>query len=214
MKNTQRILFIMLLTSFFITALTSASMAVDPQPVTGNMKKTPRPVVTDKMKKNLLGEQITICKDPTVSNFSISKTLINNTARFTLTGRICNNGPGDYNQPDNPLEGHFNIYAAYGPLFSYPASGDAKFYTQTVGPILKKGQCVSLTQVFTRGQVLQWGFKDPNPGEKQMKLLFEFFVRDAKGTLGTVSMPKGLDCNPSNNLLSKTFDMMISTTKP
>jgi hypothetical protein len=150
-----------------------------------------------------------LCKDPAVSDFTVAKTLSNNIATFTMTGKICNNGPGDYNLPDNALEAHFNVYAAYGPMFSYPAAGEVKFFTQNVGTVLKKGECKSFTQVFTRDKVLQWGFRAPLANEKQMKLLFEFFVRDAKGTLGTVSQPKGLDCNLNNNLLSQTFEMMV-----
>ena len=56
-----------------------------------------------------------ICKDPAVKNFNITKTLSNNVATFTMTGQVCNNGPGNYNQPDNFLEAHFNVYAGYGP---------------------------------------------------------------------------------------------------
>ena len=132
-----------------------------------------------------------------------------------MTGQVCNNGPGNYNQPGNNLEAHFNVYTGYGPQFSYPASGEVKFYTQTVGPVLNNNQCMSFTQTYTRDKVLQWGFTSPAAAppanSKQMKLLFEFFVRDAKGLLGTSSQPKSLDCNTGNNLLSQTYEMTIST---
>ena len=201
MKRSRKALSFILAVLFFIVALPSLSVAANAQPLmsTQDIKVVKPPV---------------LCRDPAVSNFNITKTLTNHTATFTMTGKVCNNGPGDYNQPNNALEAHFNVYAAYGPMFSYPAAGEVKFFTQTVGTTLKKGECKSFTQVFTREKVLQWGFKAPKPNEKQMKLLFEFFVRDAKGTLGTVSQPKGLDCNPNNNLLSQTFDMMVSTTTP
>ena len=201
MKKLRKALSIILTTLFLIAAFASVSMAANAQPVTSakDIHVVKPPV---------------LCKDPAVSNFNINKNLANNTATFTMTGKVCNNGPGDYNQPANPLEAHFNVYAAYGPMFSYPAAGEVKFFTQNAGPVLKKGQCIAFTQVFTREKVLQWGFKDPKPNEKQMKLLFEFFVRDAKGTLGTVSQPKGLDCNLNNNLLSQTFEMMVSITNP
>lgn len=198
MNKTSNALSVMLTVFVLIFAFTSVSLAANAQPITSAVKdmKVVQPPV--------------LCKDPAVSNFNITKTLSNNVATFTMTGKVCNNGPGDYNQPADALEAHFNVYAAYGPMFSYPAAGDVKFFTQTVGPILKKGQCLSFTQVFTREKVLQWGFREPKANEKQMKLLFEFFVRDAKGTLGTVSQPKGLDCNLNNNLLSQTFEMMVS----
>jgi hypothetical protein len=161
------------------------------------------------------GPNLDICRDPAVSNFNITKTLINNVATFTMTGQVCNNGPGDWNKPDDILEAHFNVYAGYGPQFSYPAAADVKFFTQPVGPVLKKNQCMSFTQKFTRDKVLKWGFNSPTTAppanQKQMKLLFEFFVRDAKGLIGIAGQPKSLDCNTNNNILSQTFEMMIST---
>ena len=198
MKKIRKTLSVIFSTLFLTLSLVSGAFAANAPSVTSSVKdvKVVQPPV--------------LCKDPTVSNFNITKTLSNNIATFTMTGKVCNNGPGDYNQPDNALEAHFNVYAAYGPMFSYPAAGEVKFFTQIVGPVLKKGECKSFSQVFTRGKVLQWGFRPPQANEKQMKLLFEFFVRDAKGTLGTVSQPKGFDCNLNNNLLSQTFEMMVS----
>ncbi len=194
-------------TLFFISASAWVCLAGDRQPaasVTAGMKAVQQPV-----------GHLEICRDPAVSNFNVNKTLVNNVATFTMTGQVCNNGPGDWNLPDNALEAHFNVYAAYGPQFSYPASGDVKFFTKPVGTILKKSQCMSFTQTYTRDKVLHWGFPSlaaaPKPNEKPMKLLFEFFVRDAKGTLGTSSQPKSLDCNTTNNLQSQTYEMTIST---
>lgn len=207
MKQTSKALSLILTTLLLIGALSSVCLAANKQPVTSPAKDM---TVVQQPATNL-----EICKDPAVSNFSVTKTLSNNVATFTMTGQVCNNGPGDYNQPDNILEAHFNVYAGYGPMFSYTAAADVKFFTQKVGPVLKKSQCMPFTQIFTRDKVLQWGFKPPtappNANEKQMKLLFEFLVRDAKGTLGTASQPKSLDCNSNNNLSSQTFEMMIST---
>lgn len=169
-----------------------------------------KPAIADSKKPiKVVKPPIYVCTDPAVRNFSVSKTLINNVATFTMTGQVCNNGPGNYNQPDNALQANFNVYAGYGPMFSYPASGDVKFFTQSVGTVLQKSQCKSFTQKITRDKVLQWGLRKPAPNEKQMKLLFEFFVRDAKGTLGTSSQVKSLDCNTNNNLSSQTLEMMI-----
>lgn len=206
MKQIKKTLSVLLTAFFLIAALSSVCLAAN------------KPAVTDSLKDVKVVQpatKIEICKDPAVSNFNVAKTLVNNVATFTMTGQVCNNGPGDYNQPDNILEANFNVYTAYGPMFSYPASGEAKFFKQTVGPVLKKGQCLSFTQKFTRDKVIKWGFNPPTAAppanQKQMKLLFEFFVRDAKGTLGTSSQQKSLDCNMSNNLSSRTFEMMVST---
>jgi hypothetical protein len=207
MKQTSKALSVILTTLFLIVAFSSICLAANRQAVTSPAKdmKVVQPPAAN----------LEICKDPAVSNFNVTKTLINNVATFTMTGQVCNNGPGDYNQPDNILQAHFNVYAGYGPQFSYPAAADVKFFTQPVGPVLKKSQCMPFTQKFTRDKVLQWGFKPPvaapKANEKQMKLLFEFFVRDAKGTLGTISQPKSLDCNTNNNISSQTFEMTIST---
>jgi hypothetical protein len=205
MKQTSKSLSVILTTLLLIAALSSVSLAAN-KPVASAAKDTK---AVQQPAPNL-----DICKDPAVSNFTVTKTLSNNVATFTMTGQVCNNGPGDYN-PDNILNAHFNVYASYGPMFSYPAAGEVKFFTKPVGPVLKKSQCMSFSQTFTRDKVLQWGFKPPTApmaaNEKQMKLLFEFFVRDAKGTLGTVSQLKSLDCNSSNNIASQTFEMMIIT---
>lgn len=206
MKQKSKVLSV-LLAAILLVVFSSVCIAVDRKPVTSpttGMKVVQQPV-----------PNLEICKDPAVRNFNVAKTLSGNVATFTMTGQICNNGPGDYNQPGNNLEAHFNVYAGYGPQFSYPAAGDVKFFTQPIGPVLKSNQCMSFTQTYTRDKVLQWGFKPPiaapKPNEKQMKLLFEFFVRDAKGLLGTSSQPKSLDCNTTNNLLSQTFEMTVST---
>jgi hypothetical protein len=132
-----------------------------------------------------------------------------------MTGQVCNNGPGDWNQPDNILQAHFDVSAAYAPTFSYAAAHDTKYFTQTVGPVLKKSQCMPFTQIFTRDKVLQWGFTPPTAAppanQRQMRLMFEFYVRDAKSAMGRADQPKSLDCNTNNNTASQTFEMTIST---
>ena len=207
MKQSSKALSVILTILFLIVALSFVCLAGDKQPVASpatGMKVIQQPI-----------PNLDICRDPAVSNFSVTKTLSNNVATFTMTGQVCNNGPGDWNKPDDVLEAHFDVSASYAPQFSYAAAHDTKYFTQTVGPVLKKSQCMSFTQKFTRDKVLQWGFKPPTvppkANEKQMKLLFEFFVRDAKGTLGTVSQPKSLDCNANNNISSQTLEMTIST---
>ena len=110
MKQASKALSVFLSTSFLIVVLSSVCLAVDRQAVTTapkDMKVVQQPVAN-----------LEICKDPAVKNFNIAKTLSNNVATFTMTGQVCNNGPGNYNQPDNILEAHFNVYAGYGPQFS------------------------------------------------------------------------------------------------
>jgi len=207
MKQTSKALSVILTTLLLIVAFSSVCIAGNKPPVasptTGiNVVQEPIP-------------NLDICRDPAVSNFNVTKTLSNNVATFTMTGQICNNGPGDWNKPDDVLEAHFDVSAAYAPVFSYAAAHDTKYFTQTVGPVLKKSQCMTFTQKFTRDKVLQWGFTPPTTAppanQRQMKLLFEFYVRDAKGLIGIAGQPKSLDCNTSNNLSSQTFEMMIST---
>lgn len=200
-------------TSFFTFVLMILFVSMTFISVAAERQALPGPTAGVKVAQPSLGN-LDICRDPAVSNFNVSKTLINNVATFTLTGQVCNNGPGDYNQPDNALEAHFNVYTGYGPQFSYPASGETKFYTKPVGTVLKKSQCMTFTQTYTRDKVLHWGFPSPaaapKPNEKPAKLLFEFFVRDAKGLLGTSSQPKSLDCNTQNNLQPQTIEMTVS----
>lgn len=207
MKQTSKTLSVILTTLLLIVTFSSVSLAANRQlaPASAkDMKVVQQP-----------GPNFDICRDPAVRNFNVTKSLSGKVATFTMTGQVCNNGPGNYNQPGNNLEAHFNVYTGYGPQFSYPASGETKFFTQTVGPVLNNNQCMSFTQTYTRDKVLQWGFTSPAAAppanSKQMKLLFEFFVRDAKGLLGTSSQPKSLDCNTTNNLLSQTFEMTVST---
>lgn len=206
MKQTSKILSV-ILTGLLVVAFSSVCIAGNKPPVAS--QATGMTVVKPPV------PNLDICKDPTVRNFNVTKTLSGNVATFTMTGQLCNNGPGDYNQPGNNLEAHFNVYTGYGPMFSYPASGEAKFFTQPVGQVLKNGQCMSFTQTYTRDKVLKWGFNPPTAAppanQKQVRMLFEFFVRDAKGLIGTSSQPKSLDCNTGNNLQSQTFEMMVST---
>lgn len=203
MKQSNKILSAILTALLFSVSLSTLSFAAEKQPMSSSAK--------DMKMVNPPANNLVICKDPAVSNFSVTKTLSGNVATFSMTGTVCNNGPGNYNQPDNILNAHFNIYAGYGPQFSYPAASEVTFLKEPVGPVLNKSQCKTFTQRFTRNKVLQWGFRTPQANEKQMKLLFEFFVRDEKGTLGTVGQQKGLDCNANNNLLSQTLEMMVST---
>lgn len=206
MKKSSKPLFVTFVLMILFVSMTFISVAAERQ-------VAPGPTAGVKVAQPSLGN-LDICKDPAVSNFNVTKTLVNNIATFTLTGQVCNNGPGDYNQPDNALEAHFNVYTGYGPQFSYPASGETKFYTKPIGTVLKKSQCMTFTQTYTRDKVLRWGFPSPaaapKPNEKPAKLLFEFFVRDAKGLLGTSSQPKSLDCNIQNNLQSQTVEMTVS----
>ena len=207
MKQTSKALSVILKTLFLIVAFSSVCLAGNNPPVaspTTNLKVVQQPV-----------PNLDICRDPAVSNFNVTKTLSNGVATFTMTGQVCNNGPGDWNKPDDVLEAHFDVSAAYAPQFSYAAAGDVKYFTQTVGPVLKKSQCMTFTQKFTRDKVLQWGFTPPTAAppanQRQMRLLFEFYVRDAKSQIGRADQPKSLDCNTNNNLSSQTFEMMIST---
>jgi len=206
MKQTRKILSVML-TVLLIVVFSSVCIAENkPSAVSPTRGMTVvKPPAT----------ALELCKDPTVRNFNVAKTLSGNVATFTMTGQVCNNGPGNYNQPGNNLEAHFNVYTGFGPMFSYAASGETKFYTQTVGPVLNSNQCMSFTQTYTRDKVLKWGFNPPTAAppanQKQVKLMFEFFVRDAKGMIGTSIQPKSLDCNTNNNLLSQTYEMTIST---
>ena len=206
MKKSSKTLFLIFALMILFVSTTLISVAAERQVLPG-------PTAGVKVAQPSLGN-LDICRDPAVGNFNVTKTLSNNVATFTLTGQVCNNGPGDYNQPDNALEAHFNVYTAYGPQFSYPASGETKFYTKPIGTVLKKSQCMTFTQTYTRDKVLHWGFPSPaaapKPNEKPAKLLFEFFVRDAKGLLGTSSQPKSLDCNIQNNLQSQTVEMTVS----
>jgi hypothetical protein len=207
MKQSSKALSVILTILFLIVALSFVCLAGDKQPVASpatGMKVIQQPI-----------PNLDICRDPAVSNFSVTKTLSNNVATFTMTGQVCNNGPGDWNKPDDVLEAHFDVSASYAPQFSYAAAHDTKYFTQTVGPVLKKSQCMTFTQKFTRDKVLQWGFTSPTAApptnQRQMRLLFEFYVRDAKGLMGIAGQPKSLDCNTNNNTSNQTFEMMIST---
>ena len=107
MKQTSKTLSVILSALFLIVVLSSFCLAADRQAMTTapkDVKVVQKPV-----------PDLDICKDPAVKNFNITKTLSNNVATFTMTGQVCNNGPGNYNQPDNFLEAHFNVYAGYGP---------------------------------------------------------------------------------------------------
>lgn len=207
MKQTSKALSVILTTLFLIVAFSSVCLAGERPPLANtvkDMKVIQQPV-----------PNLDICRDPAVSNFNVTKTLVSNVATFTMTGQVCNNGPGDWNKPDDALEAHFDVLAAYAPQFSYAAAGDVKYFKQTVGPVLKKNQCMTFTQKFTRDKVLQWGFNPPTAAvpanQRQMKLMFEFYVRDAQSKMGRADQPKSLDCNTNNNILSQTFEMMIST---
>jgi hypothetical protein len=207
MKQTSKALPVILATLFFIVAISSVCVA-------GNKPPAASPATGVNVVQKP-GPNLDICKDPAVSNFNVTKTLVNNVATFTMTGQVCNNGPGDWNKPDDALETHFDVLAAYAPQFSYAAAGDVKYFTQTVGPVLKKNQCMTFTQKFTRDKVLHWGFNPPTAAppanQRQMRLMFEFYVRDAQSKMGRADQPKSLDCNTSNNLLSQTFEMTVST---
>lgn len=207
MKKSSKALSVILTTLFLVVALSSVCLAVDKQTL-------PSPAKNMNVIKPPVGN-FAICMDPAVRNFNVTKSLSGNIATFTMSGQVCNNGPGDWNKPDNALEANFAVYNAYAPQFSYAAGGNPKFFKQTVGPVLKKNQCMSFTQTYTRDKILQWGFQPPTfapkANEKQMKLMFEFYVRDAKGLIGVGAQPKALDCNLNNNLSSQIFEMMIST---
>ncbi|HBI47731.1 MAG TPA: hypothetical protein DDX93_03315 [Smithella sp.] len=207
MKQTSKVLSVSLTTLFIIVAFSSVSLA-------GNKPPVASPTTSITVVKQPV-PNLDICKDPAVSNFNVTKTLSNGIATFTMTGQVCNNGPGDWNKPDDALEAHFDALAAYAPQFSYAAAGDVKYFTQTVGPVLKKNQCLTFTQKFTRDKVLQWGFAPPTAAipanSRQMRLMFEFYVRDAQSKMGRADQPKSLDCNANNNILSQTFEMTIST---
>lgn len=203
MKNTRKSLYAAIMTMLLVFVFSAVCLAGTAQPVTSSVKDL-KTVVKP-------GTGISVCVDPYVKNFNVTKSLSGKVATFTMSGEICNNGPGDWNKPDNALEANFAVYNAYAPLFSYAAGGDAKFFKQTIGPVFKKNQCMTFSQRVTRDKVLQWGFSPNTASQKQTRMMFEFFVRDAKGMIGTGSQPNALDCNLNNNLISKTFEMMIST---
>ena len=86
MKQTSKALSVILTTLFLIVAFSFVCLG-DKQPVASpatGMKVIQQPV-----------PNLDICRDPAVSNFNVTKTLSNNVATFTMTGQVCNNGPGD-----------------------------------------------------------------------------------------------------------------------
>ncbi len=202
MKNTRKVLYVTIMTIFVVFVLSSACLAGVAQPVTSSVKDIKTVPVP--------GGNISLCVDPAVKNFNITKSLSGNVATFTMTGQVCNNGPGDWNKPDNALEANFAVYNGYAPNFSYAAGGNPQFFKKTVGTVLKKNQCVPFTQTYTRDKILQWGFSNNTATQRQMRLLLQFYISDAKGLIGVGSQPKALDCNLDNNILSQTFEMMIS----
>jgi hypothetical protein len=100
-----------------------------------------------------------------------------------LTGRLCNAGPGGYNNPAGMLDGYFMIYTWHPP--KTPAQeGNLKFFQHTdLGTAMKANDCKSISYTTKIENFSRWGTFPTTATERQA--MKQFCVRvEKKGTVG------------------------------
>jgi hypothetical protein len=111
---------------------------------------------------------------------------------IVLTGRLCNAGPGGYNNPAGMLDGYFMIYTWHPP--KTPAQeANLKFFQHTdLGTAMKANECKSITYTAKIENFSRWGTFPTTATERQA--MKQFCVRvEKKGTVGFSP------CEDSNN---------------
>ena len=148
-----------------------------------------------------------LCSDPSVK-LVMNKALAANTAKITLTGTVCNTGAKDYVGTAS-LDAFFMVYTWHPP--KTPAmEGDVKVFShRAIGNTLKKGECRTVTEVYTIPGVTKWNHTATTKTERQAAKEFVFGV-EKKYPLqaGDTSFSKTENCNMENDRASATVYYM------
>ncbi len=142
-----------------------------------------------------------LCSD-LVATLSVTKTISGGNGIITLSGQVCNAGPGDYIGKD-PLDTYFMVYTWHPPKTPAQES-DIKFFGHTsIGTTLKKGECRSVRQTYTIPGVVQWGFDTLTPTKPVQRQAVKQFVLAVEKKYpmqaGDVSFSKCEDSNLDNS---------------
>lgn len=141
------------------------------------------------------------CSD-LVATLSVTKSLSGENGIITLSGQICNGGPGDYKGKDS-LDAYFMVYTWHPP--KTPAQeGDLKFFGHTSsGSALKNGECKTVRQSYTIPGVIHWGFDTMTPTKPGQRQAIKQFVLAVEKKYpmqaGDVSFSKCEDSNLENS---------------
>jgi hypothetical protein len=183
MRTTERVCLAALVSSGIILAQTA----------------TPKPVQT--VKPGVVQvSPLAVCADPAVT-LAISKNISAGTGVITLTGKVCNEGPGNYATP-KPLDAYFMVYTWHPPKTPAQEGNVQTFSHNAVATPLGRGDCKPVTQTYQIPNVISWGNTTPTAGQRQA--VKEFVIRVQKDSSGA-SFSKQENCSLSND--TKSIDI-------
>jgi hypothetical protein len=153
--------------------------------------------ITD-MKSQVGTVAASLCSDPSVT-LTLNKVLAAKTATITLTGTVCNTGLRDY-IGTVPMDAFFMVYTWHPP--KTPAQeGDVKTFSHNpMGNTLKKGECKTVTKVYTINGVAKW--TEANSMETGTRAAKQFVFGVDKMNLsqaGATSFSKTENCSIDND---------------
>ena len=176
---------IVLIIMAIVLSFGQVSVAAPPTPITD-------------MKSQVGTVAASLCSDPSVK-LVMNKVLIAKTATITLTGTVCNTGLRDY-VGTAPMDAFFMVYTWHPP--KTPAQeGDVKTFSHNpIGNTLKKGECKTVTQVYTINGVTKWIDANSTETGKQAAKQFVFGVDKTNlSQAGGTSFSKTENCSIDND---------------
>jgi len=159
---------------------------------------TPKPEV---QRAPVAGGQIpTLCADLKAS-ITATKAIVNGNGVITVHGKVCNLGPGVFKVPAGSSPAGVLMVYTWHPPKTPAQEGDVKdFGSKPITANLAKGQCVDMDFVYNVPNVIQWGHRTPQPGER--KTSRQFVLRIDKfypPQVGPFEFTPAEDCNLDNN---------------
>lgn len=167
----------------YLVLIAAPSYSIDMQQI----QKTPG-IKRDLQKSGTLTPQLCYDHD---AQLSMTKTISSGNGVFTLRGKVCNIGPGDFVVP--PAAETLAVYYVdkrYPPLtYAQTAIGSKDIYSQKIKN-LKKGECIDVNTTYTVPGVIQWGTASTTAKVRQAAVMFTLRVENTKNVK---------DCNWRND---------------
>lgn len=181
----RKFIYIVLITMAIAFTCGQIALAAPPTPITD-------------MKSQVGTVTASLCSDPAVT-LTLNKVLAAKTATITLTGTVCNKGLRDY-VGTVPMDAFFMVYTWHPP--KTPAQeGDVKTFSHNpMGNTLKKGECKTVTKVYTINGVSKWTEANSTETGKRAAKQFVFGVDKMNlSQAGGTSFSKTENCSMDND---------------
>ena len=189
--KTAKHLTIALMVTAALALISGAVLASDPIKIKDPIKI--RPTAPEKeIKKDVRVPPATLCYD-LKADLLLNKTISSGNGVFTLKGKICNIGPGDFIVPPSAdTVAVYYVYRRYPPA-TYGQVQDVKTILTQKIKNLKKGACMEVNTTYTLPGVIHWGSLAASATARQAAVQFTLRSENSKNIK---------DCNWQNDTVT------------